>query len=63
MMKNKLAIQINYFFHCKYSASVAKDYFKQGRIVLLKEGVDFVLPLKTYHFDNLLKLKNVTITG
>lgn len=58
---DKIKNGLQAFFSRKYSMSVASDYLSKGKVVTTPSGIDFVLELKTYHFDSLLNLKNVSI--
>lgn len=61
MNENLIKNGLQYFFAKRYSSAVASDYLAKGELQKSEIGYDFVLQYKTYHFDNDLKLKNVTI--
>jgi len=58
---DKIKNGLQYFFGKKYGSTMASDYLARGKVIVTKTGIDFELEMKTYHFDEKLNLKNVSI--
>jgi len=57
---DKIMNGLQTFFAKKYTKEVASDYLKTGKLFIHPHGIDFILKLRTYHFDSSLNFLQVS---